>query len=372
MSCFFNNPLNGQAAQFFLKTGQNGLNYSEARFYYSYHSILINKFEIKGENIMAEVTSTILNIEPIDLDYAGLKKDSLKGEVAVVTGGASNVGLGYARAIAWAGAKVVVADLNPEAGTETERVINAENGPDTALFVKTDISEEQDVRNLAAKAFEKFGKVDILVNNAMNMRLNGPVLSSPVSDLDSSYAISARGVMLAVKEFIPGMIERKHGVVTYSATQFHYMPPMVGGSIYTAGKAAATSIMMSLANEVKDTGVYIFCLTPAGVNRIDFSKKPTPPKGMDLPKGAPKFDPLKFTMPGFNGMIPPEAGGAAIVYCILHAEELHGSGIIINDAFNAMNYPYPNPETVRKMESRRLTDMELTMTFCNMGPGFVK
>lgn len=322
------------------------------------------------------VTSTILNIEPIDLEYCGLKKDSLKGEVAVVTGGASNVGLGYARAIAWAGAKVVVADLNEVAGAETERVINEEIGPDTALFVKTNITEEQDVKNLAAKAFEKFGKVDILVNNAMNMRLNGPVLKSPVSDLDASYAISGRGVMLAIKEFVPGMIERKHGVVTYSATQFHYAPPMVGGSIYTAGKAAATSIIMSLANEVKDTGVYVFCLTPAGVGRFDFSKMPPPPKDMEMPKmpkDAPKFDFSMFGMPGFKGMIPPEAGGAAMVYCILHAEELHGSGIIINDAFNAMNYPYPNPATVAPAtESRRLSDMELTMAFCTMGPGFKK
>jgi NAD(P)-dependent dehydrogenase (short-subunit alcohol dehydrogenase family) len=327
--------------------------------------------------LAAEVTSTILNIEPIDLEYAGLKKDSLKGEVAVVTGGASNVGLGYARAIAWAGAKVVVADINEEAGRETERVINAENGPDTALFVKTDVTKEEDVKNLAAKAFEKFGKVDILLNNAMNMRLNGPVLSSPVSDLDQSYAISARGVMLAVKEFVPGMIERRHGVVTYSATQFHYCPPMVGGTIYTAGKAAATSIMMSLANEVKGTGVHVFCLTPAGVGRFDFSKfdpskLPPPPEGMKMPKEMPKFDPSMFAMPGFHSMIPPEAAGAAMVYCILHAEELHGSGIIINDAFEAMNYPYPNPATVRKMESRRLNDMELTMIFCNMGPGFKK
>jgi hypothetical protein len=93
---------------------------------------------------------------------------------------------------------------------------------------------------------------------------------------------------------------------------------------------------------------------------------------MEMPKDMPKFDPSKFGMPGFKGMIPPEAGGAAMVFCILHAKELHGSGIIINDAFKAMNYPYPKPETVRKMESRRLNDMELTMTFCNMGPGFTK
>jgi hypothetical protein len=175
-------------------------------------------------------------------------------------------------------------------------------------------------------------------------------------------------VALAIKEFVPGMLERKHGVVTYSATQFHYMPPMVGGTVYCAGKAAATSIMMSLANEIKDTGVYVFCLTPAGVMRIDFSKMPPPPEG----EKAPKFDPKMFAMPGFNGMIPPEAGGAAMVYCILHAKELHGSGIIMNDAFAAMNYPYPNPATLRNTTSRRLSDTELTMAFCTMGPGFTK
>jgi hypothetical protein len=57
---------------------------------------------------------------------------------------------------------------------------------------------------------------------------------------------------------------------------------------------------------------------------------------------------------------------------LLHAKELHGSGIIINDAFDAMNYPYPNPPTVHKMEPRRMSDMELTMAFCTMGPGFKK
>ena len=342
------------------------------------------------------VSSDILNIVPIDLSKTCLKTDSLKGEVAVITGAASNVGLGYARAFAWAGAKVVIADLNEKAGAEAERVINEENGEDCALFVRTDVTSEADVKNLAAKAFEKFGKVDLLINNAMNMRLNGPILSSPVSDLESSFAISAKGVMLAIKEFVPAMIERGHGVVTYSATQFHYAPPMVGGSIYTAGKAAATSVIMSLANEVRGKGVYVFCLTPAGVGRIDFSKfkmpadMPAPPADMPAPPappaGAPKMDPSKmpkmdmskmFAMPGFDSMVPPEAGGAGMVYSVLHAEELHGSGITIHDALAAMDFPYPHPETIRKAPegapaAHRLSDMELTMIFCNMGPGFKK
>ncbi len=293
------------------------------------------------------VTSSILNIEPIDLEYTGLKRGCLDGEVAVVTGGASNVGLGYARALAWAGAKVVVADLNEVNGAETQRVINEENGADVALFVKTNISSEEDVKNLAAKAFEKFGKVDMLINNAMNMRLNGPVLGSTINDLDMSYAISGRGVMLAIKEFVPKMVERGHGIVTYSATQFHYCPPMIGGSIYTAGKAAATSL------------VYVFCLTPAGVGRVDLSK---------MPDGK-----SPFAMPGFPAMIPPEVGGAALLYSLLHAEELHGSGIIMNDALVAMDYPFPVPETVSRDDGgHRLSDIELTMAFCTMGPGFRK
>ena len=313
---------------------------------------------------MAAVTDTFLLIEPIDLEYTGLKKGSLTGEVAVVTGSANNIGLGYVRALAWAGAKVVITDVNEKAGVEAERVINAENEDDVALFVKCDVTQQDDVKNLAAKAFEKFGKVDILINNAMNMRLNGSILNSSVSDLDESYAISGRGVMMTIKEFVPAMVERKHGVVAYSSTQFHYCPPLVGGSIYTAGKAAATSVTMSLANEVKDTGVHVFCMVPAGVVRLDPARMPPPrPPGSD---DAPR----NFGMPGFDGLIPPEAGGAAMVYCVLNAEKLHGSGIVINDAFNAMNYPYPKPETVTKSTSRRLTDMELTLVFLNMGPGF--
>ena len=314
-----------------------------------------------------EVTSTILDIEPIDMTNVGFSRDTLKGEVALVTGGASNVGLGYARSFAWAGAKVVVTDINEVAGKEAERIINAENAPDSAIFIKCDITQEADVKNLAKESFEKFGKVDILINNAMNMSLNGLVLSSPISDLDQSYAISGHGVMLAIKEFVPAMIERKHGIVTYSSTQFHLCLPLIGSPIYCAGKAAATSIIMSLANEVKGTGVYVFCMTPAGVGRHD--PETSPP----LPEWVPQREKMfSAPTPGFNSLgTPPEAAGAAMVFCVLNAARLHGSGVSLQDVFDEMKYPYPNPDTLRERpKSRRLNDMELTTVFLNMGPGF--
>jgi len=317
---------------------------------------------------MAATVDTFLDIAPIDFTNLGIRKDSLKGEVAVVTGSTSNVGLGYVRAIAWAGGKVVISGNNEKAGAEIERVIDAENEPGTALFVKCDVTKEDDVKNLAKKAFAKFGKVDILVNNAMNMHLNGPVLGSPVSHLDQAYAISGRGTLLTIKEFVPGMVERKHGVVVYSTSQFHFSPPMIGGAIYGAGKSVATSITMSLANEIgpyKDNGVGVFCMIPAGVGRgaMKIPVMPDGSPGKEQPDAPPMAN-------GFDGAIPPEANAAGLVYSILNAGKLHGSGISVFDAFNAMNYPYPNPATVRKRDSRRLPDGELTLIFCNMGPGF--
>ena len=314
---------------------------------------------------MAAMVETFLNIAPMDLSNTCIKKDSLKDEVAVVTGSTSNVGLGYVRAIAWAGGKVVISGRNEKAGAEVERVINAENGPDTALYVKCDVTNEADVKNMAKRAYEKFGKVDILINNAMDMNLDGSVLKSSVSDLAQSCAISGLGSMLTIHEFVPEMVKRKHGIVMYSTTQFHYSPPMIGGAIYCAGKSVATSITMSLANEVgpyKESGIGVFCMIPAGVGIPGTHTN----RDNIVPKDGPKFG-----APGFDGPIPPEANGAALVYCILNAETLHGSGISCFDAFAAMDFPYPKPETVTKAPPmRRLSDNELTLVFKNMGSGF--
>ena len=312
---------------------------------------------------MAAAINSFLNIEPLGLEKTCIKQDSLKDEVAVVTGSTSNVGLGYARAFAWAGAKVVVSGRNEEAGAEAVRVIDAENRPGTAVFVRCDVTNENDVKNLAIQSTKAFGKVDILINNAMNLGLNGPVLGSPVSDLEESFAISGRGTMLTIKEFVPAMLERKHGVVVYSTTQFHYSPPMIGGAMYTAGKAAATSVTMSLANEIgpyEKTGVSVFCMIPAGVGR---PRPPVAPGEAERPQNPP-------SPYGFMGPIPPEANAAGLTYAIIHAGKLHGSGISVIDAFAAMDFPYPHPETVKPNTMRRLNDRELTLVFRNMGPGF--
>ena len=297
-----------------------------------------------------------------DISNTGLSRGCLAGEVAVVTGSTSNVGKGFAQALAWAGAKVVVVGRSEARGTAVAEEINADNGADTAIFVQADISSEADVARLKERAIAKFGKVDILINNAMDMSLNFSLLESTVEDLDRAYAISARAVMLTVHAFVPDMIRRGHGTVTYSSTQFHYVPGMLGGSVYTAAKAAATSATMSLANEVKGTGVNVFCFCPAGVGPV----RPNSVKEVTEEMKA-------MRMPGFPGPIPPEASGAAMVWMLLRAKEMHGTGTMVGDVLKAMDYPFPCPETVNAwgaMPPQYLPDMPLTMVFCHMGHGF--
>jgi NAD(P)-dependent dehydrogenase (short-subunit alcohol dehydrogenase family) len=298
---------------------------------------------------------------PLSMDKTKLKKNLLAGEVAVVTGGAGNVGLGIARSLAWLGAKVVIADVTAEAGQAAQELIDSENQPGTAIFVTTDVSDETSMKAMAEKAFSKYGKVDILVNNAMIMSLGAPILKTSLYQMDRQYEIAARGALLGIQLFVPGMQARRHGIVTYMATAFRFP---VGPSNYCAAKAAGSSIMMSLAAElgpVKDSGISVFTFIPAGVG---FPKSAGP-----MPKDLPKNFKMP-SMPGFDGSIPPEDCGAALAYCISRASELHGSGLIINQVLRQMDWPFPRPETSPKTDFQRLDDNAAPLLFAFMGPGF--
>jgi NAD(P)-dependent dehydrogenase (short-subunit alcohol dehydrogenase family) len=221
---------------------------------------------------------------------------------------------------------------------------------------------------MAKQAFDAFGKVDILVNNAMIMSLGAPILSSTIYQMDKQYEIAARGTLIGIQLFVPGMQQRHHGVVTYMSTAFCYP---VGPSNYCAAKAAGASIMKSLANELGQldkTGISVFTFLPAGVG---FPRSVPPPTPEMMAEFKKRFKDFKMpAMPGYEGNIPSEDGGAALAYCIVHAQELHGSGVMVGQALQQMDWPFPKPETVRKTDFQRIDDMALAMVFSFMGPGF--
>lgn len=304
--------------------------------------------------------SALNDIGLLSISKTDLQRNTLKGEVAVVTGGAGNIGLDTARSLAWLGARVVIADMNEKLGKAAEELINQENHPGVALFVKTDVSDELSMINLAEKANEKYGKVDILVNSAMNMSLGATVLKSTPEQLDKQYAIAARGTLMGIQQFVPGMVERHHGVVTYLTTGFRFP---VGQSNYCAAKSAATSLMMSLAVElgsIEKTGVSVFTFLPAGVGTPRSENQPPPGRTERKMPG----------MPGYESVIPAEDGGAALAYCITRAAEIHGSGVTIYQAFHEMKWHYPKPETAPDADYMRIKDSVMSLAFGYMGAGF--
>ncbi|HSW58160.1 MAG TPA: SDR family oxidoreductase [Dehalococcoidales bacterium] len=302
----------------------------------------------------------ILDTAPLAMNKTGLNMKSLAGEVAVVTGATSNIGLATARSLAWLGAKIVIAARNPDKGLAAEALINRETQPGTALFVSTDVADEASMKNMAARAFDRFGKVDILVNNAMDMTLAGPILKSTAQQLDRQYEIAVRGAFWGIQLFVPEMQKRRHGTVTYISTTFRYP---AGPSNYCAVKAAAQSMMMSLAAElgpVEKSGVAVFTYIPGLVGRF----KPDPD---NLSKRSFVVPP---SMPGYPGAYPPEDCAAALAYSITRARDLHGSGIIITQAFEQMDWPYPVPETAHKKDFDRIREAVQVRMFAYLGPGF--
>ncbi len=305
---------------------------------------------------------SILNTAPLVMEKTGLAHDALNGDVAVITGAGSNIGLATARSLAWLGAKVVIAEINAQTGTEAAALINRENNPGTALFIPTDVSREDSMNAMAGKAFETFGKVDILVNNAMDMSLGANILKTTPDMLDRQYAISTRGALLGIRAFVPKMVERHHGVVTYLSTVFRYPS---SPSNYCAVKSATASMMMSLAAELGDakkSGVAVFMLVPTWVGR--------PPRDTENRSRPGAGFAIRPSVIGYDGQMPPEDCGAALAYCIVHAAEIHGSGVTAGQAHKRMKWPFPRPDLVPSKDFDRVRDAVAVRIFGYLGSGF--
>ena len=305
----------------------------------------------------------ILGAGPLSMDSSGMRKGSMSGEVAVVTGGAGNIGLATARALAWLGARIVIAGRTQTTGEAAVDLVNQESGPNAAIFVQTDVSDENSMNNMAQKAFSQFGKVDILVNNAMDMSLGTTILKTTVQAMDRQYEVAVRGALLGIKAFLPGMQERHHGVITYLSTTFRYP---IGPSNYCAVKAATSSMMMSLAYELgpaEQTGIGVFMFLPTYVG------KPRSGKGSPASFQKP-IATLRPSLIGYEKEVPAEDCGAALAFCIAHAAELHGSGTNVGQAQKRMHWPFPRPDRVPQKDFDRIRDPVMVRMFAYMGPGW--
>ncbi|MGE5676212.1 MAG: SDR family NAD(P)-dependent oxidoreductase [Mycobacterium leprae] len=235
----------------------------------------------------------------------------LDGQVAVVTGAGRGIGRETARVLAHLGAVVIIAELH-STGCETEQLIAAEGGH--ALYIETDVADEESIARLRDRVLATFDKVDILINNATVFTV-GPLWEHATAEWDRVMSVNLRGAFLGIKAFLPSMLARKSGVVVTmeSADGMPYIGP------YMASKVALRSLAQSLAQEVgEESGVSVFCYGPGLVE--------TPGLSGALAHLAPRLGVSRddFVAQLQAQMISPEATATGLVGAILHAPEFHG------------------------------------------------
>jgi NAD(P)-dependent dehydrogenase (short-subunit alcohol dehydrogenase family) len=247
------------------------------------------------------------------LSQGNLTRTTLEGEVAVVTGAGRGIGYETARALLWLGAKVVVAEINEKTGKIAAENLEKEFGPEKALFVKTDVGNEKDIEKLAKKATKKWGKVDIVLNNATVFPM-GQVKDSKVEQWDFSYRVNLRGPVLLAETFLPDMINRKHGV--FVCVSSSGAAPYMGA--YEVFKTAQGELASTIAAEVEDTGVYAFTIGPGIVKTPGFVEG-----GGQVAAFMGKTLEELFDM-NKNFQISPEAAGVGFAAAIALAAKYHG------------------------------------------------
>jgi NAD(P)-dependent dehydrogenase (short-subunit alcohol dehydrogenase family) len=188
----------------------------------------------------------------------------LSEKVSIITGAGGGMGRVAALRFAAEGSSVVVADTHKASAEETVRQIRAAGGEATAIIV--DVSLEADAKAMVDVAIEKFGRLDVLYNNAGIMpQADRSVVDTPIEIWDQVMAVNVRSVYLACKYAIPRMIENKRGSIINVSSFVAVLGCSVPQDAYTASKGAILALTRSLAVQFAPNGIRTNAILPGPV-----------------------------------------------------------------------------------------------------------
>jgi len=185
--------------------------------------------------------------------------------VVIVTGGAQGIGKAIAQAFASEGAKVVIADIDEDAGKKNVMLIK-DMKKGQAIFVKTDVSSEGDIENLINKATEQYGKIDILINNA-GIGHTESIYTIKSDDFDRVIATNLRSTFLCSKYAALEM--KKHGqgvIINIASTRAFMSEPNT--EAYAASKGGIIAITHSLAISLGHDQIRVNAISPGWIDTV--------------------------------------------------------------------------------------------------------
>jgi NAD(P)-dependent dehydrogenase (short-subunit alcohol dehydrogenase family) len=186
--------------------------------------------------------------------------DRLSGRVAVITGGASGIGLASARRLASEGARVVIADLSQEAGKQAAGEVDG-------LFVPTDVTDPEAVQRLFAAAHEEYGSVDIAFNNAgISPPDDDSILDTGLDAWRKVQEVNLTSVYLCCKAVLPYMRAQGKGSIINTASFVAVMGAATSQISYSASKGGVLSMSRELGVQFAREGIRVNALCPGPVN----------------------------------------------------------------------------------------------------------
>jgi NAD(P)-dependent dehydrogenase (short-subunit alcohol dehydrogenase family) len=252
----------------------------------------------------------------------------LKNKIVVITGAGSGQGRSASLLFCAEGASVVGSDWNAELGDQTARMVKERGGE--SIFVRADVSNSADVKNLIDAALKKYGRIDVLYNNAgvgFSSELSmADILETPEEDWDRVIAINLKSMYLTCKYAIPSMVQNGGGSIINTAS----IAAMIGSEAahaYTASKGGMIALSRALAVEFGPKNIRVNCIAPGAI---------------DTPMIAPVVDPLKksgreFMQSPIRRLGKPED----IAYCALYLASdessfVTGATFVVDGGFTAL------------------------------------
>ncbi len=237
----------------------------------------------------------------------------LKGKIAIVTGGARGIGAGMCEVFAEEGAYIVIADFAPLEESEKLAAKLSKKHNVRTLAIHADISNPQEVKNIYDRTLEKFGTVDILMNNAGKMGLT-KIEDVTIEELYEYEKVNIEGLFLMSQAFIKICNEQKKGghiVNTISKSAF--TTNSGGNSPYIATKGAVFSFTRGLAKEVGSRGIFVNGIVPGYVTT-------------DTTKGlTDRTEAMKKIIPLGREATPREIANVAVFLCSEKAVQMMGA-----------------------------------------------
>ena len=184
----------------------------------------------------------------------------LEGRVAVVTGGASGIGLASVRRLADEGARIVIGDVDPASGEAAAAEVDG-------IFVKTDVTSAEDVATMFRTAKEGYGSIDIAFNNAgISPPDDDSILETGIDAWRRVQEVNLTSVYLCCKEVLPYMLEQGKGSIINTASFVATMAAATSQISYTASKGGVLAMSRELGVQFARSGIRVNALSPGPVN----------------------------------------------------------------------------------------------------------